>query len=96
MKLEDVTHKHFDGLAGQKFSIQADGVDTVELISVEVKPPYEGAKQTPFVLTFRGPADVVLEQSIYALEHDSIGKLEIFLVPVGQTESEIIYEAVFN
>ena len=96
MKLEDVNSDHFDGLTGESFLIEAEGVDTVELISVEVKPRYEGAKQTPFVLTFHGPADVVLEQSIYTLEHERLGNLEIFLVPVGQTEGEVVYEAVFN
>jgi hypothetical protein len=45
---------------------------------------------------FRGPAEVVLPQKIYPLEHEALGKLEIFLVPIGPDEAGMCYEAVFS
>ena len=49
-----------------------------------------------FSLFFRGPADAPLPQATYALEHDELGKLEIFIVPVGRDEQGTDYEAAFN
>jgi hypothetical protein len=36
-----------------------------------------------------------LPQHIYALEHTSLGKLELFLVPIGPDERGMRYQAVF-
>jgi hypothetical protein len=41
---------------------------------------------------FRGPSLPVLPQRIYALEHRTLGRLEIFLVPIGAGQ----YEAIFT
>jgi len=96
MKLADVTHELFNDVVGEPFAIEAEGVSAVELASVEVKPSHEEGKAGPFVLTFHGPADTLLPQKIYKLEHKKLGLLEIFLVPVDQDKSHVYYEAVFN
>ena len=96
MNLADATHKRFKKVVCDLLSIKAKGVDSIELISVEVKPTREGTERKPFVLTFRGPVDVLLPQSIYALKHKKLGKMEIFLVPVDQDKHYVFYEAVFN
>ena len=61
-----------------------------------VTPEPEEDRRAPFALTFRGPGDPLLPQGIYKLEHDSVGPLEIFLVPLGQTAEGTTYEAIFN
>lgn len=96
MKLEDAHHKHFQAVVGKKLSINAEGVDSIELTSVEAKPSHEGTEREPFVLTFSGPADVVLPQSIYAIKHKKLGRLKVFMVPVGQDKDQVTYEAIFN
>jgi len=96
MKLVDVTHEKFSDVVGDPFAIEAEGVSAVELVSVTLKPSLAGGKANPFVLTFHGPADTLLPQKIYKLEHEKLGRLEIFLVPVDQDESHVYYEAVFN
>jgi hypothetical protein len=50
----------------------------------------------PFSLVFAGPAAPVLPQSIYRLENDDLGALEIFLVPIGRDAGGTRYEAAFN
>ena len=49
-----------------------------------------------FSLLFVGPADPVLPQRIYRLDHRATGGLDLFLVPVGATETGMRYEAVFT
>ena len=96
MNLTDATHELFNEVVGDSFSIDADDVKSLELASVEVKPSHEAADRNPFVLTFHGPAETLLPQNIYVLEHKKLGQLEIFLVPVEQDASHVSYEAVFN
>jgi hypothetical protein len=37
----------------------------------------------------------VLPQATYPVEHDELGRMEIFLVPIGPDGSGMRYEAVF-
>lgn len=49
-----------------------------------------------FSLYFLGPGDFHLPQRIYRMEHDAMGALEIFIVPVGVQDKRYQYEAVFS
>ena len=53
-------------------------------------------RRTPFSLLFRvtGPSD--LTQRIYRVEHDALGALDLFLVPIGSDDVGTRFEAVFN
>lgn len=37
-----------------------------------------------------------LPQRTWELEHDALGQVALFLVPIGETESEFRYQCVFN
>ena len=58
--------------------------------------PYPGMMREPFSLYFRSASQVVLPQRIYPFDHDGMGRLEIFIVPVAREPQGIVYEAVFN
>ena len=45
---------------------------------------------------FRGPGEPVLAQRIYPLDNQTLGRLEIFLVPIGPDDEGMRYQAVFN
>jgi hypothetical protein len=53
-------------------------------------------RREPFNLLFRGPRSPYARQGIHRLEHDELGTLEIFLVPLGPDASGMRYEAVFT
>ena len=96
--LESLTHDHFSGRVGEIFRIDSEPAALeFELISAEQKAvePREGGRQ-PFSLVFQGPREPILEQRIRALQHEAFGTLEIFLVPIGQNENGVQYEAIFN
>jgi hypothetical protein len=50
----------------------------------------------PFSLLFVCPDQRVLQQGIYAMDHDRLGRQEIFIVPVAADADGVHYEAVFN
>jgi hypothetical protein len=52
--------------------------------------------QEAFSLMFRAPVDAPPVQNIYSLEHDKLGKMDLFLVPIKKRDDGLYYEAVFN
>lgn len=50
----------------------------------------------PFSLVFLAQEAAVLPQRLYRLEHDRLGELEIFLVPVAKDGQGVSYQATFN
>ena len=86
-------------LLHQTFRLAVDsGPVDLELVDCSKLPDHTGPgrKREPFSLLFRGPASPVHPQRIYTVEHQQIGPLEIFLVPVARTAAGIEYQAIFN
>jgi hypothetical protein len=67
----------------------------VELIEV-VESADQRASRAPFSLVFRGGPDPPLRQRIYRVEHDELGALDIFFVPIGPDEVGQLYQAIFT
>lgn len=98
MELDSLDQAQFDPLLQQQFDVVfVDGRLPLKL--VEVKPlggeTVPDAKRKPFSLTFLGPMKPQMPQRIYPLEHTALGRLEIFLVPIGPAQGGMQYEAVF-
>jgi hypothetical protein len=109
--LAELRSSHFLPLLHQTFQISSDpaespaGVPTgaslpAELIQVDVlgTDPPASVRRAPFSLIFRASEPKVLPQRIYRIEHPALGRLEIFLVPLGADPpgSGMRYEAVFG
>ncbi len=97
--LGKLTPADFSKCLNKAFNLRLESATLVlELITVD--EPGTGApgggRRQPFSLTFRGPEEPVLPQRVYALEHATMGRLEIFLVPIGPDEAGICYQAVFS
>ena len=91
--LEDLTVDQFRPLLNSCFRIAAEGAPAFEVELVEVTEiPREPGGRAPFSLVFRGGPNPPVEQRIYRVEHDELGELEIFLVPIGVDE----YQSVFS
>ena len=91
--LEDLTIDDFRPLLNERFRITPDGAKSFEVELVEVTEiPREPGGRTPFSLVFQGGPNPPLPQAIYRVEHDGLGSMEIFLVPIAVDR----YEAVFT
>lgn len=53
-------------------------------------------RREPFSLFFRGPRTPYAPQGTHRLDHDTLGRIELFLVPLGPDASGMRYQAVFN
>ncbi len=94
--LEKLTKKSFDPHLGSSFRLHAED-SAVELRLVECRG-LSGARgrREPFSIVFRAPMDTRLPQNTYRLEHDEMGSLDLFMVPIGPDSEGMRYEAVFT
>ena len=87
------------GFAGQVDSLFRASLDEgpmVEMSLVKLTEIVCSDVQENFSLLFRSPIDIPPEQGIYRMEHESLGPMDIFLVPVKLDETGLYFEAVFN
>jgi hypothetical protein len=101
--LASLTHDDFERRVGEPFRLTRDGdagPGTLELrlLRVDAAPVRDRLPRarTPFSLVLVGPGDPVLPQKIYRLENESLGRVDIFLVPIARDERGVRYEAVFS
>lgn len=90
-----LTFQEFSRRVNTLFRIQFAGApgEEAELVSCSGK---DLAGVESFSLLFRVRQQQPYPQKIYAVEHDELGKFEIFIVPVSRDADGVCYEAVFN
>ena len=66
----------------------------VSVTDIGPVPDQKPAGRECFVIKFKGPRP--LKQNTYRIEHDVLGKFELFLVPAGRDRKGSYYQAVIN
>lgn len=94
-RLEDATAATFEPHVGTSFRIE--GVPPLTLAAIHPGGPAPAELRPPFALEFTAEHDGYLPQAIYRLEHDALGALDLFLVPMGLAGNGLMrYESVFG
>jgi hypothetical protein len=96
--LHVVTVENFAELVGDRFALNAGPDATLDLELIEANPlgGRPGGGRAPFSVLFRGPSAPVMPQRIYALAHQTLGSLDLFIVPIGPRDGGMVYEAIFT
>jgi hypothetical protein len=99
--LESFTVETFAPRLRETFRIHPDGAPPIEAELIEAtalgdEPAGDGDRRAPFSIILRGPADRLLPQRTYRVEHQAIGVFDLFLVPIGPDQVGMRYEAVFG
>ena len=100
--LEKLTSADFTPLLNQNFNISAEGMDSTTAVLIDLtelgQEPGEDdiANRRAFSLVFRTEGEDYLPQQIYKVSHDTLGELDIFLVPLGPDKIGMKYEAMFT
>ena len=85
----------FTGLVGESFDLDFGGGAVLGLVLETVEELTGGVREEGnFRLEFRGPPAPVLPQAIYRFASGE-RSWDIFIVPIGQSESGTTYEACF-
>jgi hypothetical protein len=99
MDIGDVRVDTFEGREGETFSIEfADGKLDLTLVAVERLPDEWGRaeRQDAFSLIFEDPGGRLLPQQVWPLDHEELGRLEVFLVPLEPEGAATRLQAVFT
>lgn len=91
----------FAGRVGETFHLDLGGGQALALELVEVhdrgRTAVGGPERSCFALLFRSPGEKrFAPQRIYGLEHEALGRIEMFLVPRGPDGLGMTYEAIYN
>lgn len=95
----ELTLETFAGRVGESFRIRVSEeltVDTRLLEATAISAVRSPAGRIPFSLIFHGPEQPIVPQRIYRLEHDALGGLDLFLVPLAPDADGARYQAVFT
>ena len=101
MTLDQVTLESFAPHRGSTFTIDAGGgrvfVVRLEEVNAGRPAPRGPGRPQPFSLIFVEPAGTYLPQAIYRVVQETLGDLDVFLVPIGPgPDGGMRFEAVFN
>jgi hypothetical protein len=98
-----LTRSMLAGQVGSDFAAQSSAGSELALRLVEVEdlPSATAANlvgsDVAFAARFRDSSGTLLSQGTYTLDHGSLGRLWMFLVPVGAPSADgQTYEAIFN
>lgn len=104
VELTDLTMARLAPLVGSTFPVALSPpwdlrLELAEVAALSPQSSFTGAFRAPFRLIFHGPAQPVHPQATLPLDHPELGRLEIFLVPIGPTahgKPGMQYEAIFT
>ena len=90
----------FQSQLDQLFFIYLDDTRSIDLQLVnvtELSTESQTGFRTPFSLHFLGPvSQQYLQQHTYQMVNETLGTLDIFIVPLGAEAGRMRYEAIFT
>lgn len=93
-----LTLEHFTECINDSFISVGD--DNAAFVLLEARPLQgatpEAVQRVPFSLLFRNSSAILFEQKIFQMQHEVLGVMGIFLVPVARDGQGFLYQAVFN
>jgi hypothetical protein len=94
--LEKLTRDTFAQHLNTQFRVQNSATNSVSVELVQVAETRSSPGYESFSIEFRGPSDAFLPQGMYPVEHDQLGALDLFIVPIRKDKDGVYYEACFN
>lgn len=90
------TRDEFAEHLNTKFRVETGAKQWTEMELTEVTELSQKSRQESFALIFLAPEYAAPEQRLYQMQHDALGTLDLFLVPVSLDKRGLRFESVFN
>ena len=94
--LKNLNSRDFSEHLHTTFQVRIPGAAPLPLELIEVTEKSESPQVEQFFLIFRGPFTPHFQQGTYAFEHEKVGTLDLFAVPLGPDAKGVTYQVVFN
>jgi hypothetical protein len=97
VSLETLTPDDLRPFLNTAFNIHGNDSYRSQVTLTEVTDigPKTAGRRSQFAIVFSGTCGEVWPQQIYRLEHEKLGTLDVFLVPISASPDGTRYEAVF-
>ncbi len=103
IRIDELTREQMQAHVGTPFRLIVNTRESIHMRLVEVTAQCDArderaptARRAPFSIVFQAPPEPVLAQRMYELQHETLGTLNLFLVPIGPDNGGMGYEAVLN
>jgi hypothetical protein len=93
---ERFTSKSFSDQLHTTFHVHVPEIGTLPLELIEVTEYTDQPNVEQFCLIFRGPREPWFQQKTHALEHEALGKMDLFMAPLGPDKEGMRYQVIFN
>ncbi len=94
--LDQLTSRDFADLPAGALVVEHAGAKLpMEVLQLRELPPIS-PRAKPFAVVLAGPASPMLQQGIHTLVHPALGRLDLFMVPIGRDAERTRYEIIFN
>jgi hypothetical protein len=94
--LENLNSRVFSEHLHTTFTVCVPGAAPLPLELIEVTEKNESPRVEQFFLVLRGPLTPHFQQGTYTFEHEKLGALDLFAVPLGPDAAGMTYQVVFN
>jgi ribosomal protein S18 acetylase RimI-like enzyme len=94
--LEQFERDKFAEAIGSTFVLRTANNVTAEFVLANVSELHETIGRQGFSIEFLAPENCSVDQGLYDLEHATLGKMQLFLVPVGMKKGRLQLQSVFN
>lgn len=99
----ELSHHTFVDRIGEPFTLSSDEfsavclrlIEAIDLRHPDRKVP-QHIRQDPFQLTFQGPREPELPQGPYTLCHETLGEIQLFVIPGGPDGEHQLYHVTVN
>jgi hypothetical protein len=84
------------GVIGSIFTMKDASNVAAELVLTRVSELHERSGCRAFSIEFLAPENCDVGQGLYDIEHTTLGKMQLFLVPVGMKNGQLELQSIFN
>ncbi|MBU1187513.1 MAG: hypothetical protein KKC01_00625 [Gammaproteobacteria bacterium] len=94
---KQLRHEDFQALLHEPVTLTIGEISLPATIAeVNVSQRHGDAEREPFSVILITETEHSHGQAIYALQHERLGSVELFLVPLGPKSGGMSYEAIFT
>jgi len=86
----------FEAQVNSDFVVVAGQDKRLQMRLVGVEDGYSTPENEQFALHFHVPTEMPPQQGTYHVEHEALGPMDVFLVPIAREGDTLVLEAVFN
>jgi hypothetical protein len=92
---EELRYETWKAHLNSTFTIKTAPTE-VPLQLINISEQKFSSRQERFSVYFKGPLEGFLPQHSYPFQHEVMGMVDLFIVPIAQENDGFVYEAVFN